>query len=191
MSPLSPSRLWQNHAIVVKWTAMKRRLFNILSAMSLLLCVALMVLWVRSYWVCDAVDCRIVWGGKTLIRVIPNYGRIWVYYDTSEDSPSRLSLQYRTEEALPIPMLSFANRCGFSYLYAGASPNGRSNWRAFVPYWLPTLASAVLPTAWLIDARRRKHRLKHGLCLTCGYDLRASKDRCPECGTPMAATGAR
>ena len=39
---------------------MLRRLFTLLSALSLLLCVAAVVLWVRSYWLCDFVGWSVV-----------------------------------------------------------------------------------------------------------------------------------
>jgi hypothetical protein len=51
-----------------------------------------------------------------------------------------------------------------------------------IPYWLILLSAAVLPTreAWQrLTARRRTNR---ALCPACGYDLRATPDRCPECG---------
>jgi hypothetical protein len=50
-----------------------------------------------------------------------------------------------------------------------------------VPYWPVMLISLAGPTMWL--AGRRKDRRRRGLCAACGYDLRASPQRCPECGS--------
>jgi hypothetical protein len=48
------------------------------------------------------------------------------------------------------------------------------------------LCSALLPAAWVVmrERRRRKERIRRdaNLCVTCGYDLRGSPQRCPECG---------
>ncbi|MFI5382472.1 MAG: hypothetical protein ACHRHE_24535 [Tepidisphaerales bacterium] len=39
--------------------------------------------------------------------------------------------------------------------------------------------------------RRANRRLANGLCVSCGYDLRASESRCPECGIPIPSLEAR
>lgn len=47
---------------------------------------------------------------------------------------------------------------------------------AFAVFWITYVAIEVIPHA------RRRRRAAAGRCLHCGYDLRASTRRCPECG---------
>jgi hypothetical protein len=52
-----------------------------------------------------------------------------------------------------------------------------------VSLWMIMVAFAIFPGMhWLTSAVRRKRK---GLCAKCGYDLRASPERCPECGTAV------
>jgi hypothetical protein len=59
-----------------------------------------------------------------------------------------------------------------------------------VPYWLLAGIASVTPGAYWAKrfiAKRRRGRLKRlQICERCGYDVRATPDRCPECGTQLA-----
>lgn len=55
-----------------------------------------------------------------------------------------------------------------------------------IPLWFVTLVAGVVPflaARTTIRGRRARRRREKGLCERCGYDLRASAERCPECGT--------
>jgi hypothetical protein len=72
--------------------------------------------------------------------------------------------------------------------YSGFGPRGE--WSAYeqaaeIPHWMLAAATLFLPAAAALRIWRPRRPRRAGLCSTCGYDLRASPDRCPECGATV------
>lgn len=74
------------------------------------------------------------------------------------------------------------------YLFTGTAldpsrPSRRAHTLiARVPYWLIVTMAAVLPLWIALKFLLRRQRYGAGQCPNCGYDLRATPTRCPECG---------
>ena len=75
----------------------------------------------------------------------------------------------------------------FYYIRRGGPPIDpdprEGEWEIVAPAPLVILTFAVLPAV----AFYRRLARKKGHCQICGYDLRATPDRCPECGTIASA----
>lgn len=63
-----------------------------------------------------------------------------------------------------------------------------SNHALCVPYWIVVTMTLIVLVATKIRFARPWSRFRPGFCSECGYDLRASKDRCPECGVPIGVS---
>ena len=169
---------------------MKRRLFNIAFMVSLVLCVTTAALWVRSYWKSDAViyfspsgHHGVQWAGGVLI------------IGTDDAGQPRRGLKLDSWNSAGLNTNSFPWwRLGFGYertVTTFATQGAIHARRLFVPLWSVVAAFAVLPLWRAVVFSRARRRKRLGGCPTCGYDLRATPDRCPECGAvPQATTNA-
>jgi hypothetical protein len=199
-----------------------RRLVHILfaasAALSSVVLVAVVALWVRSHHVTDGwawsdgvqvptAGYRISWRKMLLSRK----GKVYFIADRNMGGATPYSRRLDSEQAqatyqFNYLMLPMSNRptlerrfLGFERLTYSGYPMIASTmigppveltriWA--VPYWPAVLAATVLPAWWWAKAWRRTRqarRVRQGLCARCGYDLRASRGACPECGLLPAA----
>jgi hypothetical protein len=167
------------------------RLLRILRAslviLSLLLCIASIVFWIRSHRV----------GGIFHLSPFPNkwslatsYGTLWLYCDMPLNPPHRIGNFERSFWGFGTSERQEIRN------YDPVKPPGKIEYGThikgyFVPLWFCAILFAILPLLQLHSLARLRRRRKKGLCVNCGYDLRASGNQCPECGmTPRRSTKA-
>jgi hypothetical protein len=76
-------------------------------------------------------------------------------------------------------VLTHISRTLFIYPAVRSHPG---DYRFWCPLWVVALCDGLFAAGLLISRWRRSKRDRPGLCRACGYDLRASPERCPECG---------
>ncbi len=177
---------------------MKCRLCNIVTIFSLLLCMATGGLWVRSYWFFDEFWYREslgrTWSIGSRVGGIEAGSTTWddIFRNgTINDLPNGHRFGPIKEKVRPE---KYWRTCWWRLWFHwdqhhifGFSSSPTAQYTLLeIPLWLPLFITAILPIRWVsIDWRRRRRRSRCGLCIKCGYDLQASPERCPECGTAI------
>lgn len=174
---------------------MIRRLFTIASALSLLICVATGVFWERSFPDGDGLSERDAKGRFWIQSHKGMFHLAWanVLYAHAYDGGGH-PFTYYDGPIYPIPDIygaPWAKRWhwGKAYFdhagvrYGTGERGGAFEYWVAAPCWMVAAATSLLPILSVIRFLKRRRRLQTGCCTHCGYDLRASKDRCPECGT--------
>jgi hypothetical protein len=171
----------------------RRWLFNLAAAVSLVLCVAVAVLWWRWHqFRCDTLSWQRP--GGIAYTIVSMHGRLMFMRATLSDRNAPTGWLYRLDNNMALgeqdnPTL--ASQVGLRLEPTSVPrqwPNGGTGSErvptrcVYFPYWLLTIALSALPAsrAWSWIRTRRAHPA--GFCPHCGYDLRATPDRCPECG---------
>jgi hypothetical protein len=195
----------------------RRRLFTIAAAVSALICATTLMLWVHSYWREDGVGWHSYHFANDRARMRSAFahsasGRLWIEAARQDvttvpgtyagpTSGSQSGFSWHSGRTRPPRFLQdfFYDRSGFAFEGYWNRQNTGSNFTDIesgftlvLPHWFVAVLSVILPDLWWRGKKRRlrQHRLAHKLCVTCGYDLRATPDRCPECGAvPAEAAG--
>ena len=137
---------------------------TILSLIGLLLSVGL---WGVSYF------CDVCYVGDSGWYVSAWLGALWIGRD---EVPER-----GRYGSMGIALINWRLFVGYIHRW----PTFHRGWYGFIlilPFWMPAIISMSALLCVYLPIHRRRKRKKLGLCLKCGYDLRGSKERCPECG---------
>jgi hypothetical protein len=156
-----------------------RHVVGALSAISILLCAALLVAWSLSYGMYSVSS----WDGAAHVTILHGGQED----DLGGDAP-KAHWNSRRDSAAWSGHLGGLRVCageetkwlfegGYSFRYTLVE----------VPYWILVIVTGLLPSVLALRRIRSRYLLKRRRCGRCGYDLRASPDCCPECGTTPAA----
>ena len=178
---------------------MRRFVRRALVLISFVLLLATLALWVRSHFRGDSFDRwrRGAGGpgtyhdtmGVFTTRGAIGFGYLRLHLPTTQDWPARSSWRYTKGPPGRVPWPHKLWFVGFGYWNMTFPPtathNGVNPVGVTVPFWFLSMLLAIAPFIWARRTwrqRRTRNRLAAGLCPACGYDMRASGERCPECG---------
>jgi hypothetical protein len=171
---------------------MVRRVFTLLSALSMVLCVAVAILWVRG----RSRTYRTGWvnAGGTLNWWIECSGGEAMtccdLYPSRQFHPGQAGWIFENEDGTrnyQIFLIVVKPTIQVGRFAAGRDKTtGHDRMLVIAPSWVLVLGTSFLPAAYILRYRHNRNK-QAGCCTTCGYDLRASPDRCPECGTVRTA----
>ena len=195
---------------------MRRILFHIASILSLLLLIACAILWPRSHFAQDdyyfppiadhaligsendpayRISLSSTQGNFQVMRSQPYWEKLRPSGHASSAPGKIFSLtpDRPVDTHFQFAGIEYFNRPRHTYKEGDSTFTLWAFRYLTLPYWLLTTLFAILPILWTLHLHRQfraRSRLKRGLCPACGYDLRSSKNRCPECGqlTPVPET---